>query len=109
MELDVMSAFPTSIGRMRIPDADAMNQGLGALILAEEAEYPSLGRSKYRRLALAYSHCCLLQCTCGGTRREPAQHRRRRCPQPDQNPFGSAYSPERDWPDRGSGGLEKPC
>ena len=37
MELDVTSAFPTSIGRMRIPDADAMNRGLRALILAEEA------------------------------------------------------------------------
>ena len=45
MELDVTSAFPTSIGRMQIPDADAMNQGLRALILAEEAEYASLGRS----------------------------------------------------------------
>ena len=45
MELDVDSAFPTSIGRVRIPDADAMNRALHDLILAEEAEYPSLGRS----------------------------------------------------------------
>src|ERR1700704_1816279 len=44
---------------------------------------------------------------CGGTKRGPAQHRRRPFRQPDQNPFGSAYFPERDWPDRGSGGLEK--
>src|SRR5258708_39403783 len=44
---------------------------------------------------------------CGGTKRGPAQHRRRRCRQPDQNPFGSAYFPERDWPDRGSRELEK--
>jgi uncharacterized protein (TIGR02466 family) len=45
MELDVTRAFPTFIGRFRIPDADAMNMGLRALILTEEAAYTSLGRS----------------------------------------------------------------
>jgi uncharacterized protein (TIGR02466 family) len=45
MELDVTPTFPTFIGRVRLPDAEAMNEGLHALILAEEAEYPSLGRS----------------------------------------------------------------
>jgi uncharacterized protein (TIGR02466 family) len=45
MELEVTPAFPTLIGRLRVPDADAMNQELQALILAEEAKYSSLGRS----------------------------------------------------------------
>ena len=45
MELEVTPAFPTLIGRLRVPDADAMNQDLQLLILAEEAKYPSLGRS----------------------------------------------------------------
>jgi uncharacterized protein (TIGR02466 family) len=45
VELDVTAAFPTYVGRMRLPDAEAMNQGLQALILAEELGYPSLGRS----------------------------------------------------------------
>ena len=45
MELEVTPVFPTLIGRCRIPDADAMNQDLHALILAEEAKYASLGRS----------------------------------------------------------------
>ena len=45
MELEITQAFPTLIGRLRIPDAEAMNQGLQALILAEEAEYSSLGPS----------------------------------------------------------------
>ncbi len=45
MELNITQAFPTYIGRVRLPDTEAMNQGLYALILAEEAEYPSLGRS----------------------------------------------------------------
>jgi uncharacterized protein (TIGR02466 family) len=45
MELEVMPAFPTLIGRLQIPDADAINQDLQALIIAEEAEYSSLGRS----------------------------------------------------------------
>jgi uncharacterized protein (TIGR02466 family) len=45
MELVVTPAFPTLIGRLQIPDADAMNRDLHALIMAEEAEYSSLGRS----------------------------------------------------------------
>ena len=45
MELEVTPVFPTLIGRFRIPDADAMNQDLHALILEEEAKYASLGRS----------------------------------------------------------------
>ena len=45
MELEVTPAFPTLIGRLRIPDADAMNRDLYGLIIAEEAEYSSLGRS----------------------------------------------------------------
>ncbi len=48
MELDVMPTFPTLIGRVRLPDAETMNQGLHALILNEEAQYPSLGRSNIR-------------------------------------------------------------
>jgi hypothetical protein len=46
MELEVTPVFPTLIGRFRVPDADAMNQGLHALILEEEGKYASLGRSK---------------------------------------------------------------
>ncbi len=45
MEFEVTPVFPTLIGRFRVPDADAMNQDLHALILAEEAKYASLGRS----------------------------------------------------------------
>jgi uncharacterized protein (TIGR02466 family) len=45
MELEITSAFPTLIGRLRIPDADVINRALQALIIAEEAEYSSLGRS----------------------------------------------------------------
>ena len=45
MELEITPAFPTFIGRFQVPDAEAMNQGLRQLILAEEAEYASLGRS----------------------------------------------------------------
>lgn len=45
MELDVTPAYPTLIGRFRVPDADGMNQDLQGLIIAEEAQYPSLGRS----------------------------------------------------------------
>jgi uncharacterized protein (TIGR02466 family) len=45
MELDVTPAFPTLIGRVRVPDTDAMNRDLQALILAEETRYSSLGRS----------------------------------------------------------------
>ena len=45
MELDVTPAFPTLIGRLRVPDANAMNDGLRTVVLAEEAKYGSLGRS----------------------------------------------------------------
>lgn len=45
MKVEVTPTFPTLIGRLRVPDADAMNQELQALILAEEAKYLSLGRS----------------------------------------------------------------
>jgi uncharacterized protein (TIGR02466 family) len=45
MDLEVTPAFPTLIGRMRVPDADAMNQELRAIILAEEVTYGTLGRS----------------------------------------------------------------
>jgi uncharacterized protein (TIGR02466 family) len=45
MELEVVPAFPTLIGRLPIPDADAINQDLQAIIMAEEAEYSSIGRS----------------------------------------------------------------
>jgi hypothetical protein len=38
MELEVTAAFPTLIGRFRVPDAETMNERLSALILAEEAE-----------------------------------------------------------------------
>jgi uncharacterized protein (TIGR02466 family) len=43
--LEVIPAFPTLVGRLRVPDADGMNEELRALILAEEARYASLGRS----------------------------------------------------------------
>jgi uncharacterized protein (TIGR02466 family) len=45
MELEVTQAFPTLIGQLRVPDPEVMNRDLQALILAEEVEYPSLGRS----------------------------------------------------------------
>jgi len=45
MELEVTRAFPTFIGRLRVPYADLMNQELQALILADEARRESLGRS----------------------------------------------------------------
>jgi uncharacterized protein (TIGR02466 family) len=45
MEIEFTNAFPTLIGRFQVPDAEVMNQDLQALILAEEVEYPSLGRS----------------------------------------------------------------
>jgi len=45
MELNVTPAFPTYIGRVQLPDSEAMNQGLRSLILAEESEYASVGRS----------------------------------------------------------------
>jgi uncharacterized protein (TIGR02466 family) len=43
--IEVMQAFPTLIGRWLVPDADAMNQELQALVLSEETRYSSLGRS----------------------------------------------------------------
>ena len=46
MKLEVTQAYPTLIGRLQIPDAEAMNRDLQALILAEESKYSSLGRSK---------------------------------------------------------------
>jgi uncharacterized protein (TIGR02466 family) len=45
MELEVTQAFPTLVGRIRVPDAGAMNTDLRAIILAEEAKYLTLGRS----------------------------------------------------------------
>jgi len=45
MEIEVATVFPTVIGQLRVPDADGMNQVLRDLILAEEAEQVSLGRS----------------------------------------------------------------
>ena len=45
MDLELTPAFPTLIGRMHVPDADAMNQELRAIILAEEVTYGTLGRS----------------------------------------------------------------
>jgi uncharacterized protein (TIGR02466 family) len=45
MELEVTRAFPTLIGRLDIPDADAMNRDLRSIIIAQEAEYASIGRS----------------------------------------------------------------
>jgi uncharacterized protein (TIGR02466 family) len=45
MELELTPAFPTLIGRFLVPDAEAMNRDLQALVLAEEANYPSFGRS----------------------------------------------------------------
>jgi len=45
MEFELTRAFPTLIGRLRVPDPEMMNQELQAIILADEAEYSSLGRS----------------------------------------------------------------
>jgi hypothetical protein len=45
MEIEITPAFPTLIGQLRVPDAEAMNQELKSLILAEESKYLSLGRS----------------------------------------------------------------
>src|SRR6185369_3557798 len=45
MEVEVTQVFPTLIGRLQIPDADAMNRELQGFIMAEESRYPSLGRS----------------------------------------------------------------
>jgi uncharacterized protein (TIGR02466 family) len=45
MELNLTQAFPTLIGRLQVPDSEGMNQSLHTLILGQEAEYASLGRS----------------------------------------------------------------
>jgi uncharacterized protein (TIGR02466 family) len=45
MNLEVTAAFPTPLGRLWVPDAEAMNQSLRVLILQQEAKYQSLGRS----------------------------------------------------------------
>jgi uncharacterized protein (TIGR02466 family) len=45
MRLELTPVFPTLIGCLRVPDAGVMNDGLLALILAEEAGNPSVGRS----------------------------------------------------------------
>ena len=45
MQFDLTTAFPTLIGRFQVPDAEGINQDLQALIIAEETQYPSLGRS----------------------------------------------------------------
>jgi uncharacterized protein (TIGR02466 family) len=45
MNLEVTAAFPTPLGRLWVPDADAMNRSLRSLILSQEAKYQSLGRS----------------------------------------------------------------
>src|SRR5580698_327059 len=45
MKLEVTPAFPTLIGRLCIPDAEAMNRDLRAFIMAEEAQYSSIGQS----------------------------------------------------------------
>ena len=45
MELEVTTAFPTRIGRFRVPDADSMNHDLRALILDSEAAHASIARS----------------------------------------------------------------
>ena len=45
MDFEVTRAFPTLVGQFRMPDSDLMNRDLASLILAEEAQYPTLGRS----------------------------------------------------------------
>jgi uncharacterized protein (TIGR02466 family) len=45
MKIEVTQAFPTFIGRLKVPDAETMNWELGSLIFAEEARYASVGRS----------------------------------------------------------------
>jgi uncharacterized protein (TIGR02466 family) len=45
MRFEAITAFPTLLGQSRVPDAEAMNQDLQTLILAEEARHVSLGRS----------------------------------------------------------------
>jgi uncharacterized protein (TIGR02466 family) len=45
MHLEVTAAFPTLVGRLAVPDAEAMNQDLRALILEDERHRHSVGRS----------------------------------------------------------------
>jgi uncharacterized protein (TIGR02466 family) len=45
MELKITPAFPTLIGQLHVPDPEVMNQDLQTLILAEESQYSSVGRS----------------------------------------------------------------
>jgi uncharacterized protein (TIGR02466 family) len=45
MQLEIARAFPTLIGQLRVPDPEVMNRDLQALILSEESEYASIGRS----------------------------------------------------------------
>ena len=45
MVFDVTEVFPTRIGRTQVPDAEAINQDLRTLILAEEARSTSIGLS----------------------------------------------------------------
>ena len=45
LQIELTAAFPTPIGRLRVPDAEPMNLGLRDLILAEERRYPSVGHS----------------------------------------------------------------
>jgi uncharacterized protein (TIGR02466 family) len=45
MELEVTPAFPSLIGQLRVPDPEVMNRDLEDLILAEEMEYATVGRS----------------------------------------------------------------
>jgi len=45
MEIEITPTFPTLIGNLRVPDPEVMNKELQDLILAEEVEYTSVGRS----------------------------------------------------------------
>ena len=45
MELEITPVFPTLIGQFRVPDPEEMNRDLQTIVLAEEAEYSSLGHS----------------------------------------------------------------
>ena len=45
MELQVTETFPTLIGQLQVPDADAMNRDLQLLILSEESKQATWGRS----------------------------------------------------------------
>jgi uncharacterized protein (TIGR02466 family) len=45
MKIEVTQAFPTWIGRLKVPDAETMNWELGSLVLAEETRHATVGRS----------------------------------------------------------------